>query len=86
LYNRSGDPSEKNIQRLIRATTQKLDSLPRDKRELFRIINRKELDRMGADSNAILALAAVPGTVFSCSLGAAGTTNQGPGTLIQQHP
>ena len=41
---------------------------------------------MGADSSAILALAAVPGTVFSGSTAPAEATNQGPGTGIQNSP
>jgi predicted AlkP superfamily pyrophosphatase or phosphodiesterase len=43
----------------------RLNNLPEDQRKLFRIIERKELDKMGADSSALIALAAVPGTVFS---------------------
>jgi predicted AlkP superfamily pyrophosphatase or phosphodiesterase len=69
---------------IIKAVTESLNKLPNDKRKLFRIIGRKELDKMGADSSVILALAAVPGTVFSGSVNAAKTTNNGPGTLIQQ--
>jgi predicted AlkP superfamily pyrophosphatase or phosphodiesterase len=71
---------------IVATVKEKLDSLPADKRNLFRIIDRRELDKMGADSAAILALSAVPGTVFSGSLGAAKTLNNGPGTLIQQGP
>lgn len=64
----------------------RLDSLPEEKRKQFRILDRAQLDRMGVDSVAILALAAYPGMVFSGSLGAAPATNQGPGTTIQQSP
>jgi predicted AlkP superfamily pyrophosphatase or phosphodiesterase len=73
------------VAQIIRAVSRKLDSLPEDKRKLFRIVDRKELDKMGADSNAILALAAVPGLVFSGAVRSAQTTNNGPGTLIQQN-
>jgi predicted AlkP superfamily pyrophosphatase or phosphodiesterase len=86
LYDHSDHPSEENTRQIIREVTKKLDSLPAEKRKLFRIIDRKELDRMGADSNAILALAATPGLVFSGSLTPGKTTNYGPGTLIQQTP
>ena len=68
------------------AVKHKLDQLPKDKRKLFRIIDRKELDKMGADSAAIMALSAVPGTVFSGSITKAQTANNGPGTFIQQNP
>jgi len=71
---------------IVRSVKQQLDALPKDKRKLFRIIDRPELDKMGADSAAILALAAVPGLVFSGSTKAAPVTNHGPGTLIQQGP
>ncbi len=41
---------------------------------------------MGADSGAILALAAVPDFVFSGAVKAAGAVNNGPGTQMQQSP
>lgn len=66
--------------------TAALNKLPPDKRSLFRILDRRELDRLGADSGAILALAAVPGLVFSGAVKAAGAVNNGPGTQIQQNP
>ncbi|MDB5086110.1 MAG: alkaline phosphatase family protein [Mucilaginibacter sp.] len=78
--NKEDDPG------IIKAVTDSLNKLPKDKRKLFRIINRKELDKMGADSSAIMALAAVPGIVFSSSTVAAKVTNQGPGTRIQNNP
>lgn len=70
---------------LVKMVTDSLNSLPKDKRKLFRIIYRKELDQMGADSSAILALAAQPGLVFSGSTAARQTENHGPGTLIQNN-
>jgi predicted AlkP superfamily pyrophosphatase or phosphodiesterase len=76
--NKSGDL------KTINAVTDSLNKLPKDKRQLFRIINRKELDKMGADSAALMALAAEPGLVFSGSTKAAPTANHGPGTFIQQ--
>lgn len=71
---------------IVKAVTDSLNRLPADKRKLFRIIGRKELDKMGADSAAILALAAIPGTVFSGSTSAEQAVNRGPGTLIQNNP
>ena len=41
---------------------------------------------MGADSSALLALAAVPGIIFSGSIAKAPVVNNGPGTAIQQNP
>ena len=41
---------------------------------------------MGADSAAILALAATPGLVFSGAVKPADVVNHGPGTATQQDP
>lgn len=70
---------------IIKAVTDSLNKLPDDKRRLFRIVDRKELDAMGADSSAILALAAQPGLVFSGAVKAGASINNGPGTAIQQN-
>jgi len=70
---------------LIKAVTEKLNTLPKEKRKLFRIIDRKELDQMGADSAVLIALSAEPGLVFSGSTKPAQVVNHGPGTLIQQN-
>jgi hypothetical protein len=64
----------------VAETIRRLDSLPSKQRALFRIVGRKELDRMGADSSALMALAAVPGTVFSGAV----KRYAGPGTVIRQ--
>lgn len=69
---------------LIKAVRDSLDKLPKEQRKQFRIIYREELDKMGADSSALLAITAVPGLVFSGSTHAGQTINRGPGTLIQQ--
>lgn len=71
---------------LIKAVTEKLNTLPAEKRKLFRIIDRKELDKMGSDSAALIALSAQPGLIFSSSTQAAPIVNRGPGTLSQQNP
>ncbi|MDB5159572.1 MAG: alkaline phosphatase family protein [Mucilaginibacter sp.] len=83
LY-RSAGTEKGSVYEMIKAVTDSLDKLPKDKRRLFRIIDRKELDKMGADSSALMALSAVPGIVFSGSTRASQTENHGPGTLIQQ--
>ncbi len=82
LYTSAKDHNE--ISSIISAFTKKIDSLPVDRRKLFRIVERDELDRVGADSAAILALAAVPGTVFSASVVSSKPVNNGPGTSIQR--
>ncbi|MFS2185593.1 alkaline phosphatase family protein [Mucilaginibacter sp. Mucisp84] len=71
---------------IVRSVTEALNKLPPDRRRLFRIIDRSELDRMGADSAALLALAANPGIVFSGSVSPSKMTGQGPGTTIQNNP
>jgi hypothetical protein len=53
--------------KMVNEVTKRLSILKDEYRKLFRIINRKELDRMGADSSALLALAAIPGLVFGGS-------------------
>ena len=64
LYGNAADSTE-----IIRAVKERLLALPPDQRKLFRIIGRGELDKMGADSSALLALSAVPGVVFSSTPG-----------------
>jgi predicted AlkP superfamily pyrophosphatase or phosphodiesterase len=84
LY-RYADTQKEAAPGIIKEVTDSLNRLPEDKKKLFRIVDRTELDNMGADSAALLALAAVPGTVFSGAVATAKTTNQGPGTLIQNN-
>jgi predicted AlkP superfamily pyrophosphatase or phosphodiesterase len=74
-----------DIPAITKEVTEALDSLPKDQRKLFRIIDRKELDKMGADSAALMALTAQPGMVFSGSTAARQTENHGPGTLVQNN-
>lgn len=69
---------------IIKAVIDSLNKLPKNERKQFRIVYRDELDKMGADSSALLAIAALPGLVFSGSTHAGQTVNHGPGTLIQQ--
>lgn len=59
---------ERNGNSIKTAVIKKLDSLPENKRRLFRILDRAELDKMGADSSALFALSASPGLVFSGSM------------------
>ncbi|MDB5146945.1 MAG: alkaline phosphatase family protein [Mucilaginibacter sp.] len=70
---------------IIKAVTDSLNQLPKGKRELFQIVYRKELDKMGADSAALLAVTAKPGLVFSGAGAAKQSENHGPGTLIQNN-
>lgn len=83
LYRRGAGLSDES---LVKAVTDSLKLLPKDKRKLFRVIERRELDAIGADSSALMALAAVPGVVFSGGIAKASVVNNGPGTLIQQNP
>lgn len=56
-----------NDQQSIEMVRQKLEDLPQNYRKLFRIVDREELDKIGADPNAALALAPVPGVSMSSS-------------------
>lgn len=84
LYLNDNSKADKNT--IITQVKAKLDALPKDKRDLFRFVDRKELDQMGADSSAIFALAAKPGLVFSGAVAKAKVAYNGPGTQIQQNP
>ncbi len=57
----------------LAATRAMIDALPRGVRALFRIIERAELDTLGADPDAVLALTALPGIVFSADREGAST-------------
>jgi len=82
LYAKGGNDSKAAI---VQAVTDSLDKLPTNKHKLFRIIDRKELDKMGADSAALMALTGVPGIAFSGSTAARQAENHGPGTLVQNN-
>lgn len=47
------------------ATRRALEALPAPVRRLFRVVERDELDRLGVDPAAALALSAAPGVAFS---------------------
>ena len=87
LYSTGNQPlsiSEKQV--LLGRVKRSLDSLPMIERKLFRIVEREELDKMGADSAALCALSAQPGLVFSSAVAPAAIVNAGPGMGIQQNP
>jgi len=50
-----------------RQVKQILQNLPQNYRKLFRVVDREELDQVGSDPNAVLALAPVPGIAMSSS-------------------
>lgn len=54
-----------NTRSTLDSVQEMIKALPEEQRKLFTVIQRSELDKMGVDSNAKLALAAVPGVVFS---------------------
>jgi predicted AlkP superfamily pyrophosphatase or phosphodiesterase len=58
------DPADSATVKKVR---EKLASLPDKYRKLFRVINREGLAEIGADPNAVLALAPVPGVNMSSS-------------------
>jgi len=81
------DTKASDVPNLVKAATDSLNSLPKDQRKLFRIIDRTELDQMGADSAALIALTGVNGSglVFSGATQALQSENHGPGTLVQNN-
>ncbi|MDN5203597.1 ectonucleotide pyrophosphatase/phosphodiesterase [Fulvivirgaceae bacterium BMA10] len=58
------DPKDKATLQLV---TKKLNSLPEKYKKLFKIVDRKALNEIGADPNAMLALAPNPGIAMSSS-------------------
>ncbi|MBC6612147.1 alkaline phosphatase family protein [Hymenobacter sp. BT507] len=56
------DPKDKKTLAKVR---QLLAAAPAEQRKLFRVVERPELDQIGADPNAALALAPVPGVSMS---------------------
>ncbi len=67
---------------VVDSVVSRLDALPPELRDNFRLVGRAELDTLGADSAAVLALSANPGWVFSASaappapgVGGRGTVN-----------
>ncbi|WPR77681.1 alkaline phosphatase family protein [Algoriphagus sp. NG3] len=58
---------DKNDQESAQQVEQILADLPPSIKKLFRVVDREELDRIGADPNAVLALAPIQGISFSGS-------------------
>lgn len=67
---------DKNDKKTFEKVMKLLNDLPYSRRKLFTVYDRARLDEMGADTNAALALGAVPGIAFS-----GGATNQS-GTVL----
>lgn len=58
----------KNDKNTVEKTRELLNALPEDQKKLFRVIERIELDVIGADPNAVLALAPVEGVSMNPSV------------------
>ncbi|WP_114939072.1 alkaline phosphatase family protein [Mucilaginibacter endophyticus] len=54
-----------NDQKVLKQVRTLLEQAPAPQRKLFRIIERKQLDELGADPQVSLALAAIPGVSFN---------------------
>ncbi|WP_022825639.1 alkaline phosphatase family protein [Hymenobacter norwichensis] len=57
----------KNDKKTLEQVRQLLAAAPAEQRKLFRVVERAELDRVGADPNVALALAPVPGVSMNGS-------------------
>jgi hypothetical protein len=75
------EPAASNVDAVRRA----LEGLPPGTRETFRIVERAELDSLGSDPEAPLALAAAPGFVLD-QRGAAPDQHPNPGMSHGHHP
>ncbi len=62
--------SDETDEEAVARVREVLESRPSDVRSLFEIVERDELDRLGADPRAALALTPNPGTTLSSSTGA----------------
>lgn len=58
----------KNDEKTLKQVRDILAALPESQKKLFRVVERKELDMIGADPNAVLALAPVQGITISASV------------------
>ncbi|MBN1117224.1 MAG: alkaline phosphatase family protein [Bacteroidales bacterium] len=58
---------DKNDSVSLDKVKQKIESLSPEYRKLFRVVDRSELDAIGADPNALLALAPIPGVSMSAN-------------------
>ncbi|MBA9076583.1 alkaline phosphatase family protein [Rufibacter quisquiliarum] len=58
---------DKNDKKTLQQVRQILAALPQSQQKLFRVLSRQELLQAGADPNAVLALAPVPGISFGNS-------------------
>ncbi|QNF33127.1 alkaline phosphatase family protein [Adhaeribacter swui] len=56
-----------NDKQTIAQVKKLLAALPEDQKKLFRVVERAELDKIGADPNAVLALAPVPSITLSAT-------------------
>lgn len=59
--------NEKNNHKVLQKVKTILGNLPEGQKKLFKIIERKELENLGADPDAALALAAIKGVAFSAA-------------------
>jgi predicted AlkP superfamily pyrophosphatase or phosphodiesterase len=55
----------KNDEKTLKQVKELLAALPESTRKLFRVVERKELDAIGSDPNAVLALAPIQGITIS---------------------
>lgn len=75
------EPADENVA----AARRVLDALPASTRETFRIVEREELDRLGSDPDAPLALAAAPGFAID-DRGDGPAMRPNPGMTHGHHP
>lgn len=66
IFLRLADPGDKDA---LTAARRVLEGLPEAQRRRFRVVERAELDALGADPGAALALAAEPGSYFTSAAG-----------------
>lgn len=71
---------DKNDENTLAKVREKLESLPKSIKKLFRVIEKEELINIGADPNAVLALNPLPGIAMSGSYSGKILTKRSGGT------
>jgi predicted AlkP superfamily pyrophosphatase or phosphodiesterase len=71
---------DKNDEKTLAKVREKLESLPKSIKKLFRVIEKEELINIGADPNAVLALNPLPGIAMSGSYSGKILTKRSGGT------
>lgn len=57
-----------DVNELERDVMNRINELPKEQRDLFKVLSRSDLDKLGSDSNAVIGLVSLPGILLSSSV------------------